>query len=311
MKESYEILQQINWFLEPVTNFILFLFTTKIGLIIILSILLLYLIFTIGNTIRVRKLLHRGGSGRVVVPFGELLYIVGSEISKLFAKIISNIPVLLGIILFFTAIVGMSASFKTFDNFMKNQQRIKELKIVVRHLDKRYKVAKLEILNIDEINNETTLRVHFFDYEKDDYISETQEISIEGQQIYFMAYVLNFDYSEIETGTKKNIVIPNKIFSELVPSDKGYTLNIKDSIGVPYIFHRAEKDVFGLTIETYNERIKEISSFIEDKDKAREAGIRSFWGNFVHYDKKLRKGMKIIIWVEQTGGLVIKEKKEF
>ena len=311
MKESYELLQQINWFLEPVSNFILFLFTTKTGLIILLSILLLYLIFTTGNAIKVRKLIHRGGTSRVVVPFGEILYIIGSEITKLFAKILSNIPILLGIILFFTAIVGMSASFKTFDNFMANQQRIKELKTVVKHLDKRYKVAKLEILNIDEVNNKTTLKVHFFDYEKDIYIPETQEIIIDGQQIYFMAYVLNFDYSEIETGTKKNIVIPSKIFSEVVPSENGYMLNIKDTAGVPYIFHRAEKDVFGLTLETYNERIKEISSFITDKDKAREAGIRSFWGNFVHYDKKLRKGMKIIIWVEQTGGLVIKEKTEF
>ena len=90
MKESYELLQQINWFLEPVSNFILFLFTTKTGLIILISILLLYLTFTIGNAIKVRKLIHRGGTSRVVVPFGEILYIIGHEhCVKFFLKTVS------------------------------------------------------------------------------------------------------------------------------------------------------------------------------------------------------------------------------
>ena len=311
MNQAHELLQQINWFLEPVSNLILFLFTTKVGYLILLIILSLYLIFTIGNAIKVRRLIHSGGSSNVRIPFTDTLYIIGSEIIKIFSKIVSNIPILLGIIIFLTAIVGMSASFKTIDTYFANQQRIKELQAVIKHLDKRYEVAKLKILNIDEVNNLTTLKVHFYDNEKDSYIPQTQEITIKGQQIYFLSYVLNFDYSEIETGKKRNIVIPYKIFSEVIPSDDGIVLNVKDSLGIPYIFHRDEEEIFGLTHETYNERLKEIGTFMTDKKKARDAGVRSFWGNFVHYDKQLRKGQVIYIWVEQTGGLVIKDEVVF
>ena len=76
-------------------------------------------------------------------------------------------------------------------------------------------------------------------------------------------------------------------------------------------FHRKEAEIFGLTKEAYNNRVEEIANFMTDENKSKEAGVRSFWGNFVHYDKKLYKGLEFVVWVEQTGGIVIKTKEVF
>ncbi len=120
MNESHELMQQMNWFLEPVSNFILFLFTTKSGYFLMLIFLILYLVFSIGNRIRIRALAHRGISNSYKIPIGDILYIAGSEIVNVGLKIISNIPVLLGVFLFLFAILGMSTSFKTIDTYLKN-----------------------------------------------------------------------------------------------------------------------------------------------------------------------------------------------
>jgi hypothetical protein len=51
------------------------------------------------------------------------------------------------------------------------------------------------------------------------------------------------------------------------------------------------------------------SKFITDKETARKEGVRSAYGNAVH--KRVREGQVITVWVEQTGGLVIKETEDF
>jgi hypothetical protein len=86
-------------------------------------------------------------------------------------------------------------------------------------------------------------------------------------------------------------------------------LQYKDKNGVPIFFKRADNEIYGLSTESYNSRIAEFSEYLTDEDKAREAGIRSTIGNAVH--KKIRKGEKMEIWVEQTGGIVIKQTDEF
>ncbi len=72
-----------------------------------------------------------------------------------------------------------------------------------------------------------------------------------------------------------------------------------------------EKNLYGLDIDTYNERMKEILVYMNDKEKAREAGIRSFYSTAPNFVKALRKGQTFIIWIEQTGGLVIKQEEDW
>ena len=50
---------------------------------------------------------------------------------------------------------------------------------------------------------------------------------------------------------------------------------------------------------------------MRDEKKEKKEGIRSFTGNFVHYNKQIYNGLELVVWVEQTGGIVLKEKEIF
>jgi hypothetical protein len=311
MENTQELLKQINWFLKPISDFIVFLFTTKTGYFILLLFLILYMIFTIGNSLRVRKLNHQAISPNYRTPFFEKLYVVFSELMKAFLGIFSKAPVLIGMFLILFGIVGLSNAFSTIDEFVENQKRIKELKAVVKNLDKSYIVAKLEITNVDVVNNTTSLNVHYYDYALDDYLKDYQSVTIKGKDIYFLNYVMNFEYSEIESGEKINLVVPYKIFSEVVPKDEGVVLQNVDSTGVPYVFYRDNDEIYGMDSLSYYNRLKELAEYMTNPEKARKDGVRSFYAAAPHYVNNIKKGMKIIVWVEQTGGLVLKEERLF
>jgi hypothetical protein len=311
MGNSQELLKQINWFLEPVSDFILYLFTTKSGYILLLVFLILYLIFTSINAIRVRKLAHESVSRNLGVPFLEKIYIISSETIKTFMGIITKLPVLLGIFLVLFGIVGLSSALSTVDDFVENQKRIKEMKTVIKNLDKSYVVAKMEIVDVNYIENKTSLKIYYYDYELDDYLPETQDIQIKGKDIYFLNLVMNFEYAEIESGKNINMVMPYKIFSEEVAKDDGIMLQTTDSLGVPYIFHRDDDEIYGIEKLSYYNRLKEFSEMMTDSEKARKEGVRSFYAAAPHFVNNISKGQKIIIWVEQTGGLVLKREQNF
>ena len=205
--------------------------------------------------------------------------------------------------------VGISNGIETMDQFVQNQEKIRELKSLLKQLDQRYKVAEIEVENYDLVTDKTTLSLKFYDYASQGFSNDIQQISIEGNDIYFDAIVLNFEYSEIASGQTTNIVLPYRLFSNKVPQEKGISLNLKDKNGIPLVFKRQDKDIYGMEAEKYTEHVQEIMSYITDEKKARKAGIRSVYGNAVH--KRVRKDEKLTIWVEQTGGLVIKKAAQF
>lgn len=310
MNETLDFLEQLNWFLEPIADLVLYLFTTKIGFIFLLLILILTSLFSIYNALKERKLAYmaiKTYSSRV--PFFEKLYIIGNVISRITIKIISNVPVFLMVFIFLFMIVGLSKGISGINKYVANQERIKELKSILKQLDQRYKVAEIEVINYSYVSDESQLKIKFYDYAKQGFVNADQDITIKGKDIYFDAVVLNFDYSEISEGNKINLALPYRIFSEEVPQEEGIRLSLTDENGIPLVYKRTEDEIYGMAHEKYDERVKEIMQYITDKDKAREAGIRSIYGNAVH--KKVRKGDKIAIWVEQTGGLVIKNVKDF
>jgi hypothetical protein len=311
MEQSQDLIKQINWFLKPVSDFIVYLFTTRSGYVLMLIFLILYLIFTIGNSLRVRRLNHQAISMNYRVPFLEKLYIIFSELIKAFMGIISKLPVLIAVFLILFGIVGLSTAFSTINEFVDNQKKIKELKAVVKNLDKSYIVARLEITDLDPVNNLTSLKIQYYDYAKDDYIKDAQNIKIKGKDIYFLTYVMNFEYSEIESGSAINLVVPIKIFSEVVPKDEGIKLMNMDSTGVPYVFNRDNDEIYGIDSLGYYTRLKELVGYMNDPEKARKEGVRSFYAAAPHYINNIRKGMRFVIWVEQTGGLVLKEERVF
>ncbi|MBN2894256.1 MAG: hypothetical protein JXL97_20460 [Bacteroidales bacterium] len=311
MNEAYELLQKINWFLKPVSKFIIFLFTTKLGLTLLLVFFVLVVLLMIYNKLIDRRLVYRAATNENKIPFKDFVIIILEELSKIITKVVSNITVLVVVLFLMLAIVGLSATFSTVDNFIANQNKIKEMKLVVKNLNQRYKVAKVEILDYDWQTDSTKMKISFFDYAQNGYLPDVQEIALAGHNIYFLTFVLNFDYSLIESGQEKNIAIPYLIFTEKMTQEQGIKLNVKDSSGMPFVFNRQADDLYGISVDTYNERMKEILLFMNDEDKAREAGIRSFYSTAPNFVKALRKGQTFIIWIEQTGGLVIKQEEDW
>ena len=312
MQETLEFLNKMNWFLKPFSELILFFFTTKLGFISLIILLILFILFILYNEVKTRRLAYMaigsyGGSGKV--PILEKVYIIGKVLASVFIKIISNVPIVLAVVIFLIFVVGLSSGIETMDQFVQNQEKIRELKSLLKQLDQRYKVAEIEIDEYDVYTDKTTLNLKFYDYAKQGFSNDIQKISIEGNDIYFDAVVLNFEYSEISSGQSTNIVLPYRLFSNKVPQEKGISLNLQDENGIPLIFKRNDKEIYGMESGKYTKRVQEIMSYITDEQKARKAGIRSVFGNAVH--KKVRKGDRLTVWVEQTGGLVIKKAAQF
>jgi len=307
MDKSLEILQKLNWFLKPISDFILFLFTTKTGVFLLILSLVSFFAIILYNKLKQRSLLYKSVSSTSKVPITDFFAILAEELAKIFAKIISNLTVLVVVLFLMLAIVGLSNTFTTFNNYFTNQKEIKELSLVLKNLNQKYKVAKVEILEYSPRSDTTTFKIEFFDYASNNYVPQSQIITLPGHDIYFLTHVMNFAYSEIENGENINIAIPYQVFSEKVAQNNGIRLNMSDNDGVPYIFHRDSADLYGVQLNTYNQSMLQIAQYMNNPDLARQAGIRSSYSAAPHYVKALRRGQTFVIWIEQTGGLVIKQ----
>ncbi len=311
MSETLEFLNKLNWILKPISSLVVFLFTTSTGLIILSASFLIIIGLSAYNALKERSLAYIAAKqdGLAKVPFIDKIYLVGRTIGKISLRILSNLPIFLAVFIFLLMIVGLSKGIDSMDEFVQNQRKIKELQSLIKQLDQRYKVAEIEAVEYNSFTDESNLLIKFYDYANQGYSNINQSFIIKGNDIYFDAIVLNFEYSEIASGNTKNLVLPYRVFSNKVPQEQGIPLNLSDENGIPLIFKRNEIDIYGMEQTKYTENIKVIMSYITDKEKARLAGIRSVYGNAVH--KTVRKGDVLSIWVEQTGGLVIKEVKDF
>ncbi|MFN8254830.1 MAG: hypothetical protein U0W24_04020 [Bacteroidales bacterium] len=311
MNDTLDFLNKLNWLLKPISNLVIFLFTTGTGITILIAGFLGIIFLSVYNALKERDLAYmaaKPGESRGA-PFHDKIFITSRAIAKVLLKMISNIPVFLAVFIFLIMITGLSKTIDSVGDFFLKQQRIKELQSVLKQLDQRYKVAEVEVADYNQLLDETELNIRFYDYALLGLSDQVQTVKIKGQDIYFDAVVLNFEYSEITTGNEKNLVIPYRIFSDKIPQEMGVPLNIADMNGIPFIFKRNDTDIYGMERNTYSQRVKEIMGYITDKNKAREAGIRSVYGNAVH--KVVNKGDVLNIWIEQTGGLVIKESTGF
>jgi hypothetical protein len=309
MQNAQEILTKINWFLKPISDLILFLFTTKAGLWILILAFIGYLIFPVFEALKVRRLLYKAAYNNGNFPFLEKAYITLKVMGRNFAKFVTQVPVLVVVVIVLFLIVGLSTGLQSIESFVADRNKIKELQSIFKQLDQRYKVAEISVTKLDRIANETNLSIKFYDNAVSNYTNTPQDITLKGSDIYFDAVILNFDYSEIATGEKRNLVIPYRIFSEVIPQEQGIILKLKDADGIPFIFKRDTADVYGVTPEKYTENIRMFSKFLTDPTTAKTEGVRSAYGNAVH--KKVREGQILTVWIEQTGGLVIKDKEDF
>jgi archaellum component FlaF (FlaF/FlaG flagellin family) len=311
MNDALELLRNINWFLDPIKDFLVFLFTTKAGFWLLLIAFLAYMFIPAADALKSRRLAYKAAAGFSTgrMTIAEKIYLVAKSFTRSLSKIISNIPVLIISFLLLFFIVAVSSGITAVDDYVQNRKKIDELQTVLKQLDQRYKVAEMEILDYNYYSDSTTLELRFYDEALGSLSEKMQKIEIAGNDIYFDAVILNFDFSHIADQQKRNLVLPYRLFSNKVPQAEGHVLNLTDSSGVPLIYKRKNDDIFGLSPDAYNARLNEFVKFMNNEEAAREAGIRSSYGNAVH--RRVRKGQTLTVWVEQTGGLVIKEKQDF
>ncbi len=315
MDEAIKIIEKLDWFIKPVYNAIIWLFTNPTGKIILITAVSIYFLATLFNAYRVRRLVQKGstryGTGRLTLL--EQLYIFFRVLGTTLLNIIYKAPVLLGVLLFFLFVGAVSQEIKMVDKFRENQQRVEQLTTVVKHLDQRYKVADMLVTDqtYDPLKMETTttLKLKFYDYANTGLKADSQTVTIKGNEIYFDAVVMNFEYSEIASGGVKNLTIPDKLFSNAVSKENGIDLKVSDENGIPFMYHRSKEDIYGISPDTFNIRLQEIIDYLHNEEAARKAGIRTITGNAVHV--RVRRGYRETIWVEQTGGLVIKPTETF
>lgn len=265
-------------------------------IIIFSSVFLFFILGSYRNIQKKRDEQIQAGDFEEIIPLKEKIKISFDFVFKHLKTIVILIVVLYFGFLFYKKI-------NVLNTFIENQNKIKNLSSVIKQLSKRYKVAEIEVLEIKD--NTTTLRIYFFNNESK--VVKQQIINIDGIDIYFDAIVLNFEYSKIETGGK-NIVLPLCVYSEKVPKSEAVVLNLYSN-NIPCLYERKENEIYGMEKKDFDKSIKEIVSFIKDKEKARKAGVRSIYGNGIH--RRVLNGTKYIIWIEQTGGLVIKKKEVF
>ncbi|AEJ19622.1 hypothetical protein [Gracilinema caldarium] len=291
---------------KKVSSAILFLVSTPIGYIIDGSLLILLLVFVLARALHRERLLALAAGTK----FGpaQKLFVCTEALGRLFASLAANLPVLLIAAVLSVSVVAIGETIRKVEASIEAASRIKELQTVLRNLERSLKIAEIRVLSTQ--NDRTTFEITYFDPENQNSIAETRTISIDGRDIYIDAIVLNFDYSEIAAGRRVNIAIPYRVFSDQVPQINGISLGGIDSKGIPYMFHRADEDIYGIAPEVYRERLKELVQLISSDTSARPAGIvRSLYGSALH--KRVNTGDRYELRVEQTGGLTLRERFPF
>lgn len=287
-----------------ISGILKWLFSTKLGIFALLLPVLLFIFLKIWNSIRSRKLACQAASKPF--RFAEGLGIFFNELYSVILGIVSVFPVIVAVLAIGISIIAISDTVEELDKIRKDAIRIRELSVVLKNMESRYRLMSIEIKKAEY--DRTDMLISFYDYSGK--VLEKQELSIIGNDIYIDSIICNFDYAEIAEGRRINLAIPYSIFSDRIAQKDGISLASMDKNGVPWQYHRMDADIYGIAPDAYRERLQELMQIINDEKLARLNGIvRSIYGSAVH--KKVKSGERFTIWVEQSGGLTIKESGSF
>lgn len=266
-------------------------------LILLAAVIVVYTIFTACSS----KFLSKDGQA---VSFGRLL--VGG-FSKSITMIIEKLPSFIVIGLVVTAISLVSNFFNQFYTIWQQSERIKELNCYVKNLSNSEDIAIITVKNRTTISNNTysTYLVQVVDNITGDIVTE-EEINLSGKEFKLDSLVVNFDYSEIETGKSRNVAFPYKIFSEKLAPDNGITLKTLMTLeNVDDILEMEAQSVYGLSKETFIKRAKEFIEIIKDPVKSREMGIKSSYGETITIPASAKIGDTFYVRITGVGGLTL------
>ena len=283
-----------------------FLFGTSLGLGLVAAALVLAAALRLRSALSARRLAAKAaGEG-----FGEgrALGLALGELGSMALRAAAALPTLVAVAAISVGIAALADSSRKLDEYLAGRQRIAELQATVRNLERRYRAVDVAIL--DASGGSIEAELSYYDYRSPNAPAKSQRIKLRGRELFVDAIVCNFDYSEISAGRQVNLAIPYRAFTDEMPQSEGLPLGLLDGQGVPLMFRRPPEGVYGIEAAAYDARLTELSGILRSEEVARGAGIvRSLYGNAVH--RVARAGDRFTIWVEQTGGLTIKEDRGF
>ncbi len=229
--------------------------------------------------------------------------------SKTLSFLIEKLP---SILILLAVITGLSLVINIGNQFYEisqNQKRIKELTVFVRNLSNNDKIAQITVKEKGGGYNDEygVYKIDIYDGVSGDVVSE-KEYTLPGRVLSLDSMVINFDYSEIGSGTQKNLAFPYRIFSNRVSAKNGTILeNIFTSSESDTMIENSEEAMLGLSREAYRQRAKEFIQIINDPLQRQELGIRSSYGNTITIPVNAQPGDAYAVYVEGSGGLSFKK----
>ena len=283
-----------------------FLFTTSAGIIILAAALMVGAILRLWSALSSGRLMAEAAGEDFGA--GSAIGIALRELGSMGIKAAGALPALAALAVALAMLIGFADSARKLDEYVEGRRRVAELTTTVRNLDRDFKAVEARIDDLADGRIRATLS--FFDEPGASKAAKVQAIDLPGKELYLDAIVCNFDYSEIAAGERLNLWIPSKVFTDQVPESEGVALALSDDKGIPLMFSRGPDEVYGIGVEAFESRRAELVKLIASEEAARGAGIvRSVYGNAVH--KAAKKGESFSVWVEQSGGLRIKEASSF
>jgi hypothetical protein len=283
-----------------------FLFTTSAGIAILAAALMLGAVLRLWSALSSGRLMAEAAGEDFGA--GHAIGIALRELGGMGIKAAGALPALVGIAAVLAAVIGLADATRKIDEYVEGQKRIAELTATIRNLDREYKVVEARVDDLADGRIKATLS--FFDKPGSEVAARTQAVDLAGKELYIDAIVCNFDYSEIAAGRKVNLCVPYKVFSDQVAEADGVLLSATDENGIPLIYRRDPGEVYGIAGDAFVSRRGELMEILRSDQAAKGAGIvRSVQGNAAH--KAVKKGEAFTVWIEQSGGLRVKEASAF
>lgn len=230
-----------------------------------------------------------------------LVFLMG--IGKAVFKFFAYLPkILIAVVIIFGLNLILSITSEV-NEFISNEKKINELSAVVKNLSRSDTIATFTI-NEKRVykNQKKELLVTFKILSPDGDVVSSQNLTINGEEIWVDFVNLNFEYSMIESGKMTNIAYPYRVYSENLASSDAIPLTcVFNEKNIPVLYLLKDADIYGISPDDYFKRLQELFKIVQDPETCKEMGIRSFQGNALHV--KPEKNDTYTVRVEGNGGL--------
>lgn len=191
--------------------------------------------------------------------------------------------------------------------YTEREREIQRLRQAIQHLNASYPIARLAVASqrpLDDGEITTDVVVWFLD-EEGRRVGERRKFELAGKRVYFEALLIVFESPLVESGERRAMAFPTRLFSEEVPPRDGHALEVLDERGVPVAYDRAELPADpGLSLSEYRDVLRRFWELANDPDEAKAYGIDVLQGQAVFTEYEV--GRFYSIFVEADGGLTIR-----